>query len=77
MLLNNPLAIEAAQALATRIEREVGKDVEGQITRVFELALQRRPEQAEVASCTSLLGSRSLADLCRAMLNVNEFIYVD
>jgi hypothetical protein len=76
-LLNNPFAIECAQAFAGRIEREVGADPGAQVDRAFALALQRVPEAEERAACLRLRESRSLAELCRVVLNVNEFIYVD
>jgi hypothetical protein len=77
MLLNNALTIEAARALAARVEREMGQDVERQIARVFEIVLQRRPEEAEATACRRLLSLRNLTELCRAILNVNEFVYLD
>jgi hypothetical protein len=77
MLLNNALTLEAAQALAARVEREAGADAERQITRVFELALQRQPDKPEAAACRRLLADRNLTELCRAVLNVNEFAYLD
>jgi hypothetical protein len=77
MLLNNVLAIEAAQALAERVKREAGQDPDEQIARLFDLALQRRPDDVERAACRPLLTAASLTDLCRAVLNVNEFVYLD
>jgi hypothetical protein len=77
MLLNSSLAIEAAQALATRVEQDAGEDPARQIQRAFELALQRAPEELESNACKRLLAKRSLAELCRALLNLNEFVYVD
>jgi hypothetical protein len=77
MLLNNALTVEAAQALAERVRREAGKDCDRQIARLFELALERAPERAEAAACRRLLATRSLSELCRAILNVNEFAYLD
>lgn len=77
MLLNNALTIDAAHAMAVRIEREAGTDADRQIARVFELALQRPPAESELLACRRLLAARSLPELCRAALNVNEFAYLD
>jgi hypothetical protein len=77
MLLNNSLTIEAAQALAARVEREAGEDAEQQIACVFQHALQRRPDAVELEKCRRLLDAASLAEVCRAILNVNEFVYLD
>ena len=76
-LLNSPLAVEAARAFAKRVEDEAGNEPSSQIQRAFELALQRPPDEFELEACKLLLSERSLAELCRALLNLNEFVYVD
>jgi hypothetical protein len=77
MLLNSPLTADAARAFAARVEREAGKEPSQQVHRAFELALQRSPDAAESIACERLLREHSLAELCRALLNLNEFVYVD
>ncbi|HWN94984.1 MAG TPA: DUF1553 domain-containing protein, partial [Methylomirabilota bacterium] len=80
-LLNNSLSIEAAKALAERVQREAGPDPAKQVERLFALTLQRAPDKAEREACLALLqpagGTLAIAELSRALLNVNEFIYVD
>jgi mono/diheme cytochrome c family protein len=76
-LLNSPLAIEAAHAFAKRVEGAAGNEPASQIQRAFELALQRPPDEFELETCETLLSERSLAELCRALMNLNEFVYVD
>lgn len=76
-LLNSPLAVEAAQAFAARVTREAPGSVEAQVRRAFTLALQRPPARAELAMCLRLARERSLPEVCRALLNLNEFAYVD
>ncbi len=76
-LLNSPLAVSAAKALAERVEREAGGDRKAQIERAFALALQRKPAEDELAACLKLLETRSLVELCRVCLNLNEFVYID
>ena len=76
-LLNSPLAVEAARAFAARVAKEAGVDPHAQITRAFALALQREPLKSERALCERLLQQRSLPELCRALLNLNEFVYLD
>lgn len=76
-LLNSSLIIEAARALAERVQREAGTDAAKQIERVFALTLQRAPSKDERKACLQLLQQRNLTELCRALLNVNEFIYID
>ncbi len=76
-LLNSPLAADAARAFAERVQREAGDEPSRQVRRAFELALQRLSEETESAACQRLLTQRNLTELCRALLNLNEFVYVD
>jgi mono/diheme cytochrome c family protein len=76
-LLNSELATEAARAFAERVERDAGKKTAHQVQDAFLLALQRLPDGFEASACEQLLSERSLTELCRALLNLNEFVYVD
>ncbi len=76
-LLNNNFTIEVAKAFASRVEKDVGNDPDAQIEDTFELALQRHPNAEEKASSKELLQQYGLASLCRVLVNLNEFIYVD
>ena len=76
-LLNSPFAAETARAFAERITREAGDDPAAQIEAAFTLALQRAPDAAERAACHRFCEQRSLPELCRAILNLSEFSYVD
>ena len=76
-LLNSPLALELAKALATRVEQEAGAGDSDRIDRAFERVLQRKPDAEERRACLELLEKRTFTELCRALLNLNEFVYVD
>ncbi|MDB5298440.1 MAG: hypothetical protein JWO87_103 [Phycisphaerales bacterium] len=76
-LMNGPLTVEAARAFAGRVERSTGTDPAAQVREAFSLAFQREPDSEEQRACLELLKARSLTELCRALLNVNEFLYVD
>jgi hypothetical protein len=76
-LLNGPLTSDAANAFAQRVEREAGREKPRQIAYAFELALQRPPSEHELAVSAKLLDQQSLPELCRALLNLNEFVYID
>ena len=76
-LLHSPLAVEASQELAKRVRQEVGNESEAQVRHVFRIALQREPKPEEHEACLRLLRRRSLPELCRALINLNEFAYVD
>ena len=76
-LMNGPLAVEAARAWADRLRQEAGPDPAAQVRAAFAQAFQREPDAEELRACLDLLNRRSLPELCRALLNVNEFVYVD
>ena len=76
-LLNGPLALEASREFARRLEREAVTDRAAQVRLAFSLALGREPDAGEQRRCVEFLQSRSLPELCRALFNLNEFIYVD
>ena len=76
-LLNSPFATRAAAAFAERLKHEAGEDSAAQIDRAFTVALQRSPDDSERAACRQFRERHSLAELCRALLNLNEFVYVD
>ena len=75
-LLNDPLITTAARALAARVGA-VARSGAPAIQEAFRLVLQRAPTGMELSDCQVLLAQRPLIDLCRALLNVNEFVYVD
>ncbi len=76
-MLNSPLAVEAARGFAARVKREAGESTGAQIRQAFALAFQRAPARDEMAACLRLAECRGLTEVCRALLNLNEFIYVD
>ncbi|MBE7504122.1 MAG: DUF1553 domain-containing protein [Verrucomicrobiales bacterium] len=76
-LLNSPLAVQTATAFAARVEREAGPAAEDRVARAFALAFQRAPTATELARCRTFLAEAPLVEFCRALLNVNEFVYLD
>jgi hypothetical protein len=75
-LLNAPEASAAAQALAERLTKEA--DAEAQrVERVYRLTLGRAPSAAERERAAAFLRESPLTELCRALFNVNEFVYLD
>jgi hypothetical protein len=77
-LLNSDLAHDAAVALASRVAREAGPQRDAQIERVYHLLFARPPDAEEKRlGLAFLAGSGRLAPYCRALLNANEFIYID
>ena len=86
-LLNDDLVIRAATALAERVRAEVGDDSGAWPAAAVRIVLQRGIEPEEEAVAADLLSRhtalhdgapvRALVDLCRALLNVNEFLHID
>ena len=73
-LLNNPFLTQAATAFAQRVEKGPEQD---KAALAFRLALQRLPGPEERTLCESLLKRHGLIALCRALFNLNEFLYLD
>jgi hypothetical protein len=91
-LLNDRVVLDRAKALARRVTREVGHDPDRLIDRTYRLALGRPPDAEELRLTRAFLnretnlhrgrrggdaGLPAVTDLCHAVLNLNEFLYVD
>ncbi|MFM8271403.1 MAG: DUF1553 domain-containing protein, partial [Gemmata sp.] len=76
-LLNSAFMVQQARFLAERVETDAGPDASAQVRRAFALAFQRPPGATELDAATRLVKEHGLAALCRAVLNANEFVFVD
>jgi hypothetical protein len=74
-LFNGDFANQQARHLAGRLRSEAGEDREKQIRLAWRLALCREPTDREQKRMTEFLDSESLEQLCRVVLNLNEFVY--
>src|SRR5262249_34578043 len=75
-LLNNPFVIRQCEHFARRLEASA-PDLGGRITTAFELAYSRRPTAEEVALLADYARRHGLANLCRLIVNSNEFLFVN
>ena len=75
-LLNSPEAMAAAKALASYIANEAAVD-SNRIKMAYRLVLGRAPTAKEVERATEFLKDSPLSELCRALFNLNEFVYLD
>jgi hypothetical protein len=81
-LLNHRFSYDMARFFAERLEKlpEHGHEVAYvralQITRAFETALCRPPDEQELKSAAELVEKYGLRALCQALVNSNEFAYV-
>ena len=90
--MNNEFVLEQAKFFAERVATEASADVNQQIARAFQIALHRKPNQQEQTWSQNFLKSQTdgyaqrkherpnaaaLRDFCHALMNLNEFLYVD
>jgi len=77
-LFNSDFMQEQAQAFAARLEKECGKSKRGcEVKTAWKLALARPPSPAEQKLTSKFFsGGGSLPEMCLALLNRNEFVYV-
>jgi hypothetical protein len=91
ILLNGPFMQEQSRALAARLLREAGPGNAARVERAYRLALARPPRPVELRTALEFLDAQAellrdrvddaaaaaLADFCLALLNRNEFVYLD
>ncbi|MCU0704602.1 MAG: DUF1553 domain-containing protein [Fimbriiglobus sp.] len=75
-LLNSPFLTRQADFFAERLRGEA-KGPERQVRLAFRLAFQREPSDNEQLAAVKLAADHGLNAVCRALLNANEFLYVD
>jgi hypothetical protein len=80
-MLNNDFSVKRAEAFAERV-RAQSSDRDEQMEVAFRLALQRLPSDTERALARrafATLGDSpaALARFCQALMNVNEFVYLE
>jgi hypothetical protein len=75
-LLNNKFMVRMAEHFADRIE-SLGSDNPARLQVAFRLALSRNPTDTEIARLTAYADRHGLANACRLVFNMNEFVFVD
>jgi hypothetical protein len=82
-MLNDPIVLGFAKSFAARVQKEAGTEPAKVVDRAFEIALSRQPTADERDTMVTFLKQHSgttgeaVTDLCHALLNLNEFLYVD
>jgi hypothetical protein len=82
-LLNDAIVLGFAKTFADRVLKDSGTDAGKAIDRAFTLALGRLPDSEERAAALAFVKGHkgalpdAVGDLCHALLNLNEFLYVD
>ena len=75
-LMNGTFTQRQADRLAARLRREVGTDPGRVVDRVYPITLGRAPTSAERERALEAIRERGLENLCWALLNSTEFVYV-
>ena len=75
-LLNADEVTLAAKLLADRLKKE-GKSVDEQVTLGYRLVLGRPPREKELKLSRDFLAQSPMNEFCRALFNLNDFIYVE
>ncbi len=76
-MLNNGFILTQARHLAARVRAERPDDLAAQIARAHALALGRAPDAAALGPLVAFAEAEGLPALCRLLLNLNEFTFVD
>ena len=75
-LLNNKLTLAMAKHFAARVEKLAADDA-GRVKEAFKLAIGREPTAKEAELLAKHAKDHGLPSACRAILNLNEFAFVD
>jgi hypothetical protein len=76
VMLNSQLTAVMAKHFAARAEKLAG-DARGRVAAAFRVALSRSPTETELDELTRYTEAHGLANACRVILNLNEFVFVD
>ena len=75
-LLNNKLMVAMSRHFAGRVE-SMGATTEERVTAAYRLALGREPSEDERESLVAYADRFGMENVCRVVLNLNEFVFVD
>ena len=75
-LLNSRFNLYMSECMANKIGQECA-DAPSQVKRAMQLALQREPTREEQAELQTYREQYGLANVCRVLFNLNEFVFLD
>ena len=73
-LLNAEEVLSASRAVIARLEREA-KEPRDRVALAYRLILGRQPTEREQTVAAQFLAQSPLTEFCRALFNLNEFVY--
>jgi hypothetical protein len=76
VLLNNPFVLRQCEHFADRLER-LAPDADRRISLAFDLVYGRRPSAEEIDVLKTYASRHGWANLCRLLINSNEFLFVN
>lgn len=76
-LFNGDFVNQQAKYFAERLEREAGPDFGTQIDLAYRLSLCRPPTERERQRLSAFMTTAGREQMCRVILNLNEFVYPD
>jgi len=76
-LLHSRFMLDQCHHFAERLRNEAGDDVPAQVRRGFLLAFSRTPSAREEQASVEAVQHHGLDAFCRALLNANEFLFLD
>jgi len=76
-LMNSEFMRDQADRFAARLKADAGGEPREVVRRAFRLAFGRSPTTSEEEAGAGLVREYGTAALCRALLNANEFAFVD
>jgi hypothetical protein len=74
-LLNDPFLVRQSEFFADRVGR--AGDLPAQVVAAYRLALGRPPTEEERAAVAAYAAKYGMANACRLLLNLNEFMFID
>lgn len=75
-MLNNALVVTMSKHFAAKLEKQSG-DLPAKIQRAYYEAMGHPPSPADEQALTGYAEKFGLTNLCRVLLNLNEFAFVD
>ncbi|MBI1313935.1 DUF1553 domain-containing protein [bacterium] len=75
-LLNSGFVMQQSNDFAKRLKHDVGTEVANQVRLAFRLTFGREPSPLELEDSMTFIGQTGLPEFCRALLNSNEFLFI-
>ena len=75
-LLNSDFMLQQSEQLADRVTKMHKGNSTSQLQELFHVAFSREPEPTELSAAQQLMHKHGLAAVCRAILNSNEFLFL-